>query len=255
MNKAFRTILSPIRGAIRACGLDVIKYPPVQPLPPDLDEWERKVLFAARPRTLTTYDRLAASIQAVKHVEKHGVSGAVVECGVWRGGNMMAMAMALQKLGGERDLFLYDTFEGMSPPSEHDVDYLGVPAEVSLANTPKGEGVWCEASLKDVQLGMESTGYPVDKTNYIIGKVEDTLPNRHPEKIAVLRLDTDWYESTAAELEWLYPLLQPGGVLMIDDYGHWQGSRKACDEYFAKHSIDLFLHRVDFGCRIAVKPS
>jgi O-methyltransferase len=253
MNKTLRTILSPARSVIRAIGLDVIKYPPLQLLPPDLDDWERKILSFCRPRTLTTYDRLAASIQAIKHVEKKGIEGAVVECGVWRGGNMMAMAMALLHLGNERDLYLYDTFEGMSPPTEHDVDYLGVPAEISLSNTPKGEGVWCEASLKDVQSGMESTGYPASRTTYVVGKVEETLAKQRPEKIAVLRLDTDWYESTAAELEALYPLLEPGGVIMIDDYGHWQGSRKACDEYFAKHGIYLFLNRVDFGCRVAVK--
>ena len=72
-----------------------------------------------------------------------------------------------------------------------------------------------------------------------------------PERIALLRIDTDWYESTRHELVHLYPRLSPGGVLIIDDYGHWQGARKAVDEYF---QAGLFLNHIDYTGRLAIKP-
>jgi O-methyltransferase len=85
------------------------------------------------------------------------------------------------------------------------------------------------------------------------GKVEDTVPKNAPEKIALLRLDTDWYESTRRELVHLFPRLVPGGVLIIDDYGHWQGARKAVDEYIAGNQVKILLNRVDYTGRIGVK--
>ena len=86
------------------------------------------------------------------------------------------------------------------------------------------------------------------------GKVEDTLPGHAPDHIAVLRLDTDWYASTKHEMEHLYPRLARGGVLIIDDYGHWAGSRQAVDEYLAEHGIHLLLNRTDYTGRMALKP-
>ena len=97
-----------------------------------------------------------------------------------------------------------------------------------------------------------SINYPAHKIHFIKGKVEDTIPEQSPEKIALLRLDTDWYESTKHELIHLFPRLAIGGVIIIDDYGHWQGARKAVDEYLAEHQIALMLHRVDVTARIGI---
>jgi hypothetical protein len=101
---------------------------------------------------------------------------------------------------------------------------------------------------------MAMTNYPQDKLNYVVGKVEDTIPETLPRKIALLRLDTDWYESTLHELNHLYPLLTEGGVLIIDDYGHWQGAKKAVDEYIEKNKLKILLNRIDYTGRIAIKP-
>jgi len=109
----------------------------------------------------------------------------------------------------------------------------------------------CYSPLEEVKRNMEATGYPPAQISYIKGKVEDTLPAEAPAQIAVLRLDTDWYESTRHELVHLYPRLSPGGVLIIDDYGYWTGARKAVDEYFRD---SLFLGRIDDTGRIAIKP-
>jgi O-methyltransferase len=113
---------------------------------------------------------------------------------------------------------------------------------------------WCVAGLEDVKRNLYSTGYPKEKLHFIKGKVEDTVPGQAPENIAMLRLDTDWYESTAHELQHLYPRLAKNGVLIIDDYGHWLGSRKAVDEYFAKQSFCPLFNRMDYTGRLAVKP-
>ncbi len=100
---------------------------------------------------------------------------------------------------------------------------------------------------------MLSTGYPKEKIHLIKGKVEDTIPENIPKEIALLRLDTDWYESTKHELIHLFPLLKPNGILIIDDYGHWEGARKAVDEYISDNNIHILLNRIDYSGRISVK--
>ena len=117
-----------------------------------------------------------------------------------------------------------------------------------------GEGVWCEAGLDDVKSNLLSTGYPENKIVFIPGNVEETLPGIAPEKVALLRLDIDWYESTKHELEHLYSRVSPTGIIIIDDYAPWQGARKAVGEYLATLEDDIFLQRIDQTGRILVKP-
>jgi O-methyltransferase len=107
--------------------------------------------------------------------------------------------------------------------------------------------------LDIVMEAIESTAYPSEKVHYIKGMVEQTIPEFVPKKIALLRLDTDWYESTKHELEHLFPRLSKGGVLIIDDYGHWQGARKAVEEYLKKNDVKILLNRIDYTGRMGVK--
>ena len=113
--------------------------------------------------------------------------------------------------------------------------------------------VWAIASLEDVKQGMAQTGYPSERVNYVPGRVEETIPGRAPKQISILRLDTDWYESTKHELDHLYPRLSSGGVVMFDDYGYWQGAREAVDEWLDATGERLLLMRMGTG-RLAVKP-
>ena len=167
---------------------------------------------------------------------------------------MMAVALTLMShRDSSRHLYLYDTFDGMSEPTEHDMDLSGQFAKALLNRDQVGTGIWCAASIEDVRANMISTGYPEEKIHLIKGKVEDTLPTILPERLALLRLDTDWYESTKHELIHLFPLLDSRGLLILDDYGHWQGAREATDEYFKEHKLDMYLHRVDYTCRIGVR--
>lgn len=166
---------------------------------------------------------------------------------------MVAVAAMLRSLGDtSRRLFLYDTFEGMTEPTERDKNLQGVTAKSILDLDQRGTGYWCYASLDDVKQNLGSTGYPVERFEFVVGPVEQTIPARIPERIALLRLDTDWYESTRHELEHLYPRLSPFGVLIIDDYGFWKGARKAVDEYFAART-PLLLARSDNTGRMAIK--
>jgi hypothetical protein len=222
-----------------------------------LAERDIQIVRRVREFTMTSPERLAALIDAVRYIVSNGIAGDFAECGVWRGGSMMTAALALLELGDRtRALHLYDTFEGMPPPTDKDVSFLGKTAKELLQTHERkeGGGIWAFASRADVERNLWSTGYPKDQIHFVAGKVEDTLPAAAPEKIALLRLDTDWYESTRHELLHLYPRLVKHGVLIIDDYGHWQGAQQATDEYFATLSLRPLLQRVDYTGRLAVKP-
>jgi O-methyltransferase len=223
--------------------------------PPDFTPREIDIIRAVRPFTMTSPERLYGLIQAVYYLVQSNIPGAIVECGVWRGGSMMAIAQTLLELQhASRELYLFDTFEGMLPPQAIDRNYRGEPAEHLMAvEARKTSRVWAVASLEEVQQNLEQTGYTVQHVHYIQGKVEDTIPARAPEQIALLRLDTDWYESTQHELEQLFPRLVSGGVLIVDDYGHWEGARKAVDEYITRQRLHLLLCRMDYTGRIAIK--
>jgi O-methyltransferase len=221
----------------------------------DVEPWVEHIIEKVRPFTLTTSERISALCHSVRHVAQHKIPGDIVECGVWRGGSMMAAAMTLlDERDLSRTLHLFDTFEGMPPPSEADRRAIdGMSAAALLATADKSSPIWAYAPLDEVRANLASTGYPADRLRFIKGKVEDTLPKHAPHPIAVLRLDTDWYESTRHELIHLYPKLSAGGVLIIDDYGDWEGARKAVDEYINDNRLPLLLQRIDQNGRLAVK--
>jgi hypothetical protein len=232
---------------------------------PDLsgiDERDRAIIERAFPYTMTGVLRLEATVSAVRHCIRRGVPGALAECGVWRGGSVLAMVLTLQQLGvTDRDVYLYDTFEGMTEPTEVDTSPHEPPALETWSDAQRNHAIpweglfrpdtFNEAAVRDLVL---SSGYPQERLHFVRGRVEDTLPDQAPPELALIRLDTDWYESTRHELEHLYPRLSRGGVLIIDDYGHWEGSRRAVEEYFDGRGAEpLLLNRIDYAARIAVK--
>ncbi|HKT06839.1 MAG TPA: TylF/MycF/NovP-related O-methyltransferase [Gemmatimonadaceae bacterium] len=223
---------------------------------PDLDPDFFALHARCKPYTLTSVERVYALRQAVTYISRHGIEGDLVECGVWRGGSMMAAALTLLALGDtRRTLWLYDTYEGMSEPTERDINRGNRAARRRWERSQKdGHNAWNYAPLEDVRQNLLSTGYPEANLRFVKGKVEDTIPGAIPERIAILRLDTDFYESTYHELTHLYPLLVSRGVLLLDDYGHWRGARDAVDRYVAEHNPAILLDRVDYSGRIAVKP-
>ncbi len=222
----------------------------------DVSDFHRETFETVKPYTMTSPQRVFAFIDAVQHVVDAQIDGDIVECGVWKGGSMMAAAKTLLHNNvKDRELYLYDTFEGMTEPTELDVTCDGRAANVSFEKKRRSaeSSDWCRAPIELVRDALASTGYEMSKVHTVKGRVEDTIPETLPGQIAILRLDTDWYESTRHELEQLYPLLVPGGFLIIDDYGHWQGARRAVDEYLAGLEQPTFLHRVDSTGRLAIK--
>lgn len=223
---------------------------------PDFDPAFWPLYHKCRAFTMTSPERLYSLYKAVEYAVQRGVPGDFVECGVWRGGSAMMMVLTLlQNNVRDRKLFLYDTFDGMSAPTEEDRDRSGRPAGQLLAESDRRDtaGIWCVSPREEVHANLASTGYPMENIRLVRGKVEDTLPSEAPSTIGILRLDTDWYESTRHELVHLYPLLVTGGVLIIDDYGFWQGARKAVDEYFREPGRGILLSRIDATGRIAVR--
>lgn len=254
-----KALLGGLRALIRRAGIDIVRYTAAQSrdLPPDFDPQTARIARLVRPYTLTTPERIFALCAAVRYLIRAGVPGDIVECGVWRGGSMMAAAYTLHDMGNpDRRLVLFDTFEGMSPPDQRDVTYTDESAADRLARSSRSDprSVWAYAPLDDVRANMASTGYPAEQIVYVPGKVEETIPAAAPGQIALLRLDTDWYVSTRHELEHLFPRIAPGGVLIVDDYGHWRGARQALDEYLAAQGVQLLLNRIDYTGRIAVIP-
>lgn len=217
--------------------------------PPDFSDEDVALCRAVGPYTMTSPERILAVAEAVRHVSRNRIPGAIVECGVWRGGSMMAAALTLKAQGDtSRELVLFDTFEGMSAPAAEDVDLRGTHADRAA---PKGSFA---ASLEQVAKSVASTGYPLERVRLVKGKVEETIPGGAPDSIALLRLDTDWYASTMHELEHLYPRLSRGGVLIVDDYGHWKGAKEAVDAYFERLSPRPMLARIDYTGRSCLKP-
>lgn len=249
-------LVKSTRRILRSFGVDLVRYPQRTKVPEDFDEDVLKIFKFIEPYTMTSIERVHAVIQAVRYVVANDIPGAFAECGVWRGGSAMAMLKALLALDCKtRDLFLFDTFEGMPPPSVNDRDLHGNSAEQLLLNEDRTDAshLWAVCDLASARRNVEGVGYPPEHIHFVKGAVEQTIPEFAPEKIAILRLDTDWYESTRHELVHLFPKVVPGGVVIIDDYGHWGGARKAVDEYLQQHQLAFFLCRVDYTGRIGVK--
>lgn len=234
-----------------------------------IDDIDRDTLFAklfeeSRQYTMTSKEVMFSTYQAARYVAQRGIKGDIVECGVWRGGSSLLAALTMREVvstapkswfgfgrGRKRRFWMYDTFEGMTPPSNRDVDVEGIEASHYMEVYAE-DGKWCFADQSDVEQIFRARGFGDNDIKLVKGDVIKTLKEEKPTKISLLRLDTDWYESTMVELETLYPLLSVGGVLIIDDYGHWEGSREAVDEFFARNP-SILLHRVSYAVRVGIK--
>lgn len=222
----------------------------------DLDEVFFDIYHKCQNYTMTSIQRMYSLYKATEYVVNFNIPGDIVECGVWKGGSSMLTASTLSKMGNiEKHIYLYDTYEGMAEPTGKDIE-TGSNAMVWKTwkhHQKENLNKWCYVPLEEVKVNMFSTEYPQDKLVFIKGKVEDTIPKIIPDKISILRLDTDWFESTYHELQHMFPRLSKYGVLIIDDYGFWKGVREATDKYFAENRIKMLLNRIDECGRIGIK--
>lgn len=222
----------------------------------DVTDIEKQILRIAKPYTMTSQARLIYLVRVIEYLVRHRIPGDIVECGVWRGGSMMAVAEALRQFGDTtRQLYLFDTFSGMTAPTEHDRkahESLDVFGKWKSSLDQHGSN-WCFASQEDVMANMATIAYPQKNIHFIKGPVEQTLPGFSCPPLALLRLDTDWYESTKCELNLLYPKVVTSGVIILDDYGSWDGARLATDEFLAALKAPVLLGRIDASARAWVK--
>jgi len=205
------------------------------------------IVEICRQYSALSRERLLNNLDMISYVNARSIDGDIVEVGVFKGGSMLAFIR-----GGSpivRHYYLYDTFTGMTPPSDLDRDYNGDTAASLIA---QNTDVLCISSLSEVKQNI-SKNCSLDE-KYIHYQVGDIMKNTfYPEKIAVLRLDTDWYESTAFELANFYDKVVSGGVVIIDDYGHWQGCRRAVDEFLVGHP-EITLLNIDYTGVYFYKP-
>jgi len=218
---------------------------------PEIDEENKKLIEFIGEHSLTPLIRRWTLIKTLHYINKNKLFGDIVECGIWRGGNLFLAKTIQDKYPNEfkRKIYGFDTFEGMPKPTFHD----GIRINEVYQNFKNRNIPWTKASLDDVKNSSKIFFSNVDDFKFIKGMVEDTLKDKEnlPDKISLLRLDTDLYESTKIELNILYPLLVEKGVLIIDDYGDFPGCRKAVDEYFLDKNV--LMISVDKSCRVILK--
>lgn len=257
LNNFFKKIIKKI---FNYFGLNIKRKSYENNLSPDIKEYEKRLIDNAKQFSMTSKIRMLALCRAFKYVKENNIEGDLVECGVWRGGNLILLQNLMDEFKNfDKKIIGFDTFEGMTEPNQFDVNLKNQKAKELLSEEKKiesdvKENNWCFSSYDSVLRNFNEN----TKSNNLIlvkGDVKKTLNDNKnlPKKISILRLDTDFYESTKIELEKLYPLLSKNGILIIDDYGHWQGAKKAVDEYFSGANHKPFLNIVDYSCRLIIK--
>jgi hypothetical protein len=252
INKYLKTIIKKI---LSLFNLRLIKISPsITTIPIEADKQIINLINICSKFSMGGHQRMYLLSQAILNVKEKNLEGDFVECGVWKGGNILLYKLLNDFYGLNKTIFAYDTFEGMTAPEDVDIEFTGRSAKQLLEDHEylNPGNVLCFSSLNSVKKNI-SEYTKLKNINFIIGPVEKSLllEKNLPKKISILRLDTDWHSSTKIELEILYPRLVQGGILIIDDYGHWQGSKKATDEYF--FGKKKWLHVCDFSCRYLIK--
>ncbi|WP_440648615.1 TylF/MycF/NovP-related O-methyltransferase [Candidatus Pelagibacter sp. HIMB1521] len=207
--------------------------------------------------SMTPKIRIFTLIQSLKHVNQKNIDGDFVECGVWKGGNIILFKKFLEKefKNKNKTIYAYDTFEGMTEPTSDDYDLKNnkKASQILKKDKSKKSNSWGVCTIENVKRNILNETGNLDNIKFIKGNVEDTLNEEKnlPLKISILRLDTDWYLSTKKELEVMFSRVISGGIIIIDDYGHWSGSKKAVDEFFKDKYV--WMHYVDYACRLIIK--
>ncbi len=223
----------------------------------ELNNDDAKLISVISKYSMTPRIRIYNLLQALRHIKQKNIDGDFVECGVWRGGNIILFKKFLENelKNSNKKIFAYDTYEGMNQPSEEDYNLTSkLSAKILLKKEKnKNSNIWGVSKIEDVKKNISENVESLNDINFIKGEVEQTLNDEKnlPLKISILRLDTDWYLSTKKELEVLYGRVSSGGIIIIDDYGHWNGSKKAVDEFFSNKYV--WMHYVDYACRLIIK--
>jgi O-methyltransferase len=219
--------------------------------------------------TMLPYEPLVTLFEQVVYCDKNNIEGDFVECGVWKGGATGMMALATLKYGtSRRHLHLFDAFQEICQPDEEHDDKEIVDEVKKLVRTKQFDedlkpltGVYDQfggpGTLSENKKLLEQViGYPAGHLHYHVGWFQDTVPADAPgiSKIAILRLDGDWYQSTKVCLDHLYDKVVTNGIVIIDDYGYNTGCKKAVDEFLAAKKAFPILNYINNTCRYFIKP-
>lgn len=223
------------------------------------DDFELNNLEISKLYSMSGEKRMSHLTKCIKFIHENNIEGDFVECGVWQGGNLILMQNLNHHFKLKKKIYGYDTFEGMTAPSKFDIDKDNQKASILLNHEKKIENlasknIWCYSGLETVNKNLKINTVNNDII-LIKGDVCQTLKiNKNiPKNISLLRLDTDFYDSTKTELEILFPLVVKNGIIIVDDYGHWNGQKKAVDEFLKEKNISPFMFEVDSSCRIFQK--
>ena len=223
----------------------------------ELSKEDKELISIVSKYSMTPQIRIFNLLQSLRHLKHNSIKGDYVECGVWKGGNLLLFKKFLEheNQNEEKSIYAFDTFEGMTEPDKNDYDLSSNLSAIDLMKSDQNKktNLWGICSLEDVKNNLLNNLNNINNINFIKGPVEETLTIQKniPNNISLLRLDTDWYSSTKKELEVLYEKVSPGGIIIIDDYGHWGGSKKAVDEFFINKYV--WMHYVDYACRLIIK--
>jgi len=254
-----------LRSLFSSLGYQVTRLEPTQMGPQgyDLEEEARQSINVVREHTMVPYQRLVTLYQQAVFCERNDIEGSFVECGTWRGGAVGLMALANLRYGAaRRHIHLFDSFEGIPEPDElvdgeealkfaHAVGG-GVNGKlIPLRNQYASVGT-LEANRQFLERQLK---YDPRYLHYHKGWFQDTVPKDAPEcgEIAILRLDGDWYASTHICLETLYDQVVSGGFIIHDDYGYYDGCRKAVDEFVERRNLNIYFHHIDPAGRYWIK--
>jgi len=263
-----------IKSIFNFFGLDIVRYKndddKEKLMNFDFNQEANQLIKIIRPYTMLPYTNLVQLYELVKYCEINEILGDFVECGVWKGGSSALMALgSLNNCKNEpRTLHLFDIFSEICAP-DPDKDGERAMREAKKFNSKFIENKKELFSLKGIYDAYGGPGslsqnqelfyniikYPKAKVHFHEGWFQDTLPivKNEISKIAILRLDGDWYESTKVCLENLYDKVVKGGVIIIDDYGTYEGCKKAVDEFIHSKSLKVFLSYSSSDCRYWIK--
>jgi hypothetical protein len=194
------------------------------------------------------FERFCQSI-----LDTRDLSGVIIECGVWKGGMICGAAKFAINNNIQRTYYAFDSYEGFPEPTDKDIVALTNQSALSLENWGMKKCPAKSETLKDVYACMALLNIPEDTIIPVKGWFNDTVIS-FDKDISILRLDGDWYESTKVCLEYLYPKVVSGGIIILDDYGYWKGCKQATDEYLQYNNIHAVLHKTDYTEVWFIKP-
>ena len=265
-----------IKRVFNACGLELSRKNAAAGAATDLEGYDygkegTEVIRLVKENTMMAPVNLLTLFEQAVYCEKKGIEGAYVECGVWKGGAVGIMAKANLLYGtARRDLHLFDAFDDICAP-DAEVDGERAVTDMAKSSVLKNKEDM-KGQVEAVKGAYDSLGghgtidacksllekklqYPSENTHYHKGWFQDTVPADYLQidKIAILRLDGDWYASIKICLDYLYDKVVPGGLIVIDDYGYYNGCTKAVDEFLESRNIKTFLSYATVGSRYFVK--